>query len=222
MRTDDVATCSDLVRTYVTGSGRVDALKGIDARFERGTVTAIVGPSGSGKSSLLRILAGLDRPTEGSVVVGDVDVAAAGPAALRRLRRRIGYMFQRPSDNLISYLTVAEHLETTARLRGASVDIEAVLGPLGLVDRADHLPGELSGGEQQRAALAQAVVGEPLIVVADEPTAELDSATSEGLLELVEQLPRRGLTVIISTHDPQAMRIADRQLRLHHGELDRS
>jgi putative ABC transport system ATP-binding protein len=219
--TDHVATCSEVVRTYTTGSGRVDALKGIDARFARGTVTAVIGPSGSGKSSLLRILAGLDRPTEGSVVVGDVDVSAAKPAVLRRLRRRVGYVFQRPSDNLISYLTVAEHLQTTARLRNAEVDVPSILGPLGLADRADHRPSELSGGEQQRAALAQAIVGEPLIVIADEPTAELDSATSAGLLDLLAALPERGLTVVLSTHDPAAMEIADHQLRLHHGVLER-
>lgn len=221
MPTDAVAVCTELARTYTTRSGRVDALKGIDVHISAGSVTAVIGPSGSGKSSLLRILAGLDRPTEGSAVVGGVDVAASGPKSVRALRRRIGYVFQRPSDNLISYLTVAEHLQATARLRGTAVDVDAILGPLGLTDRRDHRPAELSGGEQQRAALAQAVVGEPLLVIADEPTAELDSHTSAGLLELISTLPRRGLTVVMSTHDPAAMAIADERLHLNHGELER-
>lgn len=220
MPTDAVAVCTDLVRSFPTGSGRVDALKGIDARFRSGGVTAVVGPSGSGKSSLLRILAGLDRPTEGSATVGGVDVADASARVLRSLRKRVGYVFQRPSDNLISYLTVREHLEVVARLRRTEVDVDSILDPLGLSERADHRPEQLSGGEQQRVALAQAVVGEPLLVIADEPTAELDSATSEGLLELLRQMPARGLTVVMSTHDPAAMAIADEQIRLHHGRIE--
>lgn len=221
MQTDVVAACRDLVRSFPTGSGRVDALKGIDAVFPARTVTAVIGPSGSGKSSLLRILAGLDRPTEGSAIVGGIDVGEAGLRSLRGLRRRIGYVFQRPADNLISYLTLEEHLTAVARLRRTHVDVPAILGPLGLSGRARHRPEELSGGEQQRAALAQAVVGDPVLVVADEPTAELDSVTSEGLLELLSELPSRGLTVVMSTHDPAAMRIADAELRLHHGEVER-
>ena len=221
MPTEVIATCAELVRSFPTGSGRVDALKGIDARFRAGTVTAVVGPSGSGKSSLLRILAGLDRPTEGSAVVGGIDVGEASARTLRSLRRRVGYVFQRPSDNLISYLTVAEHLRLVASLRRSTLDVSAILEPLGLADRADHRPEQLSGGEQQRAALAQAIVGEPLLVIADEPTAELDSATSEGLLGLLQELPQHGLTVVMSTHDPAAMAIADDQIRLHHGRVER-
>ena len=221
MPIDVVAECRDLVRSFPTGSGRVDALKGIDASFRSSVVTAVVGPSGSGKSSLLRILAGLDRPTQGSAIVGDVDVADASNRQLRALRRRVGYVFQRPADNFVSFLTLEEHLRATARLRRATVDVPAILGPLGLEHRAAHRPAELSGGEQQRAAFAQAVVGDPLLVIADEPTAELDSATAEGLLDLLKQLPERGLTVVMSTHDPAAMAIADHQIHLHHGEVER-
>jgi putative ABC transport system ATP-binding protein len=221
LQTEPVATCRDLVRSFPTGSGRVDALKGVDATFYSRAVTAVIGPSGSGKSSLLRILAGLDRPTEGNAVVGGIDVGEASSRALRSLRRRVGYVFQRPTDNLISYLTLEQHLWVVARLRRTDVDIPAILGPLGLADRARHRPEELSGGEQQRAALAQAIVGDPLLVIADEPTAELDSATSEGLLGLLKELPRRGLAVVMSTHDPAALEIADNELRLHHGEVER-
>ena len=220
MPTNVVASCKDLVRSFPTGSGRVDALKGIDAEFRSSRVTAVIGPSGSGKSSLLRILAVLDRPTEGSAIVGGIDIAEAGSRALRGLRRRVGYVFQRPADNLISYLTVEQHLHAVARLRKTTVDVPGILGPLGLATRAGHRPEELSGGEQQRAALAQAIVGDPLLVIADEPTAELDSVTSEGLLGLLTELPKRGLTVVISTHDPAAMAIADDELRLHHGEVE--
>ena len=220
MPTDAVAQCRSLVRTYTTASGRVDALKGVDIDIERAAITAVVGPSGSGKSSLLRILAGLDRPTNGSALVGETDVGAARPRGLRALRRNVGYVFQRPSDNLISYLTLSEHLQMSARLRGVAPPEPAeILEPLGLAHRADHRPSELSGGEQQRAAFAQAIVGDPLLVVADEPTAELDSETAAGLLEVVSGLPERGLTVVMATHDAAAMQIAGSTILLHHGEV---
>jgi ABC-type lipoprotein export system ATPase subunit len=200
----------------------VDALRGIDVKFFPGEVTAVIGPSGSGKSSLLRILAGLDRPTEGTAIVAGTEIARAGNRELRRHRRKVGYVFQRPSDNLISYLTVREHLQLTARLRGlGTIDIEEVLGPLRLVDRADHYPDQLSGGEQQRAAFAQATLGDPPLIVADEPTAEIDSATAAALLAMLSELPQRGLTLVIATHDPEVIDIATQSVRLHRGELSR-
>ncbi|HWL65841.1 MAG TPA: ATP-binding cassette domain-containing protein, partial [Actinomycetota bacterium] len=202
------------------GSGRVDALKGIDASIPMGKVTAVVGPSGSGKSSLLRILAGLDRPTEGSAEVAGTDVGRASAADLRRLRRRIGYVFQRPSDNLVSYLTVKEHVILAARLRKLSeVDADEILHDLGLGARANHHPEQLSGGEQQRAAFAQAVAGDPPLVVADEPTAEIDSTTAEALLSTIRKLADRGLTIVVATHDPAVMGVTDTSIRLHHGEV---
>ena len=220
MPTEPVVECRDLVRTFAAASGRVDALKGIDVTFEAGGITAVVGPSGSGKSSLLRILTGLDRPTLGTALVAGTDIAKARYADLRRHRRRVGYVFQRPSDNLVSYLTVREHIQLAARLKGVKkIDVEQVLDPLHLVERADHYPDQLSGGEQQRAAFAQATLGDPPLVVADEPTAEIDSATAASLLEMVAELPRRGLTLVVATHDPEVIRIADRSIHLHHGEL---
>src|SRR6266542_971960 len=174
------ASCTDVVKIYWTATGEVNALKGVDATFPEAAVTAVVGPSGSGKSSLLRIMAGLDRPTAGQVRVGNESLAGLRPGRLRRIRRRLmGYVYQRPADNLIPYLTVDEHLKLAARLRGVRGDGGGaeLLELLGLGPRRHHLPRQLSGGEQQRVAFAQAVVGAPAVVVADEPTAELDSAT---------------------------------------------
>jgi ABC-type lipoprotein export system ATPase subunit len=222
LQTEPAVECRGLVRTFIASSGRVDALRGIDVAFPANAITAVVGPSGSGKSSLLRILAGLDRPTEGTATIGDTEIARASRADLRRHRRKVGYVFQRPSENLISYLTLGEHIELMAKLRGVSdVDVEEVLEPLGLADRAAHYPDQLSGGEQQRAAFAQATLGDPPLVVADEPTAEIDSATAASLLSMLSELSGRGLTLVIATHDPEVMAIADHAIHLHHGELAR-
>jgi putative ABC transport system ATP-binding protein len=217
----DAASCSELVKTYATESGRVYALRGVDATFPKGKVSAIVGPSGSGKSSLLRVLAGMDHPTEGSVKVGEDEISSASSKILRRVRRKVGFVFQRPSDNLISYLNVLEHVKLAARhRRGPSRDPMELLELLGLAPRADHRPEQLSGGEQQRVAFAQAVVGGPELVIADEPTAELDSHSSEALLQVIHVLAEEGQSVVLSTHDPQAIDVADKTLFLRHGILE--
>jgi putative ABC transport system ATP-binding protein len=216
------ARCASVVKIYWTATGEVHALKGVDAAFPAATVSAVVGPSGSGKSSLLRILAALDRPTAGQVAVGGVQLSGLSAARLRRLRRRLlGYVFQRPADNLISYLTVVEHVELAGRLRGAArSDGAALLELLGLERRRRHLPGQLSGGEQQRLAFAKAVVGDPLLVVADEPTAELDRAAGAALLEVVRALARRGTALVVATHDPAVVRLAERTFYLRHGAME--
>jgi putative ABC transport system ATP-binding protein len=215
--------CTGVVKIYWTPTGEVNALKGIDAAFPQASVTAVVGPSGSGKSSLLRILAGLDRATAGQVWVGDVELSALSPGRLRHLRRRrLGYIFQRPADNLIPYLTADEHLRLAGRLRGnhqAEEDAE-LLALLGIADRRRHYPHQLSGGEQQRLAFAQGVTGQPRLVVADEPTAELDTASGEALLRSVTALAERGSAFVVATHDPAVVRLADRTLFLRHGALE--
>ncbi|MGH2699946.1 MAG: ABC transporter ATP-binding protein [Actinomycetota bacterium] len=217
------ASALGVVKIYWTPTGEVHALKGIDALFSAGQVTALVGPSGSGKSSLMRILCGLDKPTAGSVVIGDTDVSALKGARLHRFRRdNVGYVFQRPSDNLISFLTAREHLEHSARIRGVgeTSEVDELLEQLGIAKRDHHRPHELSGGEQQRLAFAQAVVGKPVLVVADEPTAELDSASSHDLLETVHDLAHRGIGVVVSTHDPAVIEQADRTIYLRHGAVE--
>lgn len=217
------ASCVGLVKIYRTATGEVHALKGIDAAFHAASVTAVVGPSGSGKSSLLRILAALDRPTAGTMRIGSVTVSALGRAPLRRVRRRsVGYVFQRPAHNLIPYLSAREHVALAARLRGTrdGPDADELLRLLGVGDRAESLPHQLSGGEQQRVAFAQAVIGRPPLVVADEPTAELDRATGQRLLEAVSSLTDLGTAFVISTHDPVVVRAANRTLHLRHGALE--
>jgi putative ABC transport system ATP-binding protein len=218
---EQAASCSGLVKIYWTATGEVHALKGVGASFPAGSVSAVVGPSGSGKSSLLRILAGLDRPTAGQVQVGGVRLSGLSVTRLRQARRRLlGYVFQRPADNLIPYLTVAEHLRLAARLRGAGRgDGDELLELLGLADRRHHRPRQLSGGEQQRLAFARAVVGDPPVVVADEPTAELDRASGAALLAAVGALAARGTGLVLATHDPAVVALAERTVYLRHGAM---
>jgi putative ABC transport system ATP-binding protein len=216
-------TCSGVVKIYWTATGEVHALKGIDASFPPASLTAVVGPSGSGKSSLLRILAGLDRPTAGSVRVAGRETSGMRWGQLQRLRRRhIAFVFQRPSENLIPYLTVGAHLRAAARARRSFRDVkfDDLLEELGLGRHRDALPRELSGGEQQRVAFAQAVIGDPDVVVADEPTAELDTETGRGLLEIAKGLVRTGIALVLATHDPQVMEVADSVLYLRHGAVE--
>jgi putative ABC transport system ATP-binding protein len=214
--------CAGLVKEYVTVTGTVRALKGVGAAFPAGRMTAVVGPSGSGKSSLLRILACVDRPTAGSVRVGGVDVAALGARGRRRVRRElVGYVFQQPADNLLPYLTARQQLELAARLRGrvGAGEVGRLLAALGLEHRADHRPEQLSGGEQQRLAFAAAVIGGPSLVVADEPTAELDSESGERLMQAVLGLREQGTSLVVSSHDPVVTGAVDGVVRLHDGEV---
>ena len=214
--------CAGVVKEYATATGTVRALKGVDAAFPAGQLTAVVGPSGSGKSSLLRILACVDRPTAGSVRVGGADVVAMGSRGRRRVRRRqVGYVFQQPGDNLLPYLTARGQLELAAELRGSGQpeEVERLLAALGLEHRAGHRPGQLSGGEQQRLAFAAAVIGGPALVVADEPTAELDSEAGERLMQAVLGLRDQGTSLVLSSHDPVVTRAVDGVVRLHDGEV---
>jgi len=215
-----VGKCLQVVKTYRTPTSEVRALAGVTASFAPATLTVVVGPSGSGKSTLLRLLGAMDRPTSGSVEVQGVAVERASGARLRHLRRRdVGFVFQRPSDNFLPYLTVSEHLRLAARRAGREPLIrpDDLLDDLGIGHRLDHLPDALSGGEQQRAALAQVLLSGADVILADEPTAELDSASAAGLLETVRRVVESGVAFVVATHDRALRRIADEMLELEHG-----
>jgi ABC-type lipoprotein export system ATPase subunit len=209
----------DVTRTHRTSSGEVQALRDVSASLPVGVV-AVVGPSGSGKSSLLRLIAGIDRPTRGSVVVQGRDVGHASPRRRRLLRRNtVGYVYQQPSANFFADLTVGEHLRLAAGPKEGSARLVEILGSLGIQHRVDHLPSQLSGGEQQRAAFAQALASGARIVVADEPTAELDSASASLVLEHLRNLAVGGVTFVIATHDPAVIEVSNHQLALDHGRV---
>jgi ABC-type lipoprotein export system ATPase subunit len=213
---DGAVRFDDLVKTYRTATGEVRALRGVSGSFPSAALVAVAGPSGSGKSSLLRLIAGMDRPSSGTVVVAGITVGRASSRARRRMRRHtVGYVFQRPSDNFLPHLTVGEHLDRVAMDGRADRVVEA----LGIAGRVDHRAVELSGGEQQRAAFAQALVSGARVVVADEPTAELDTHSAEGVLDSIRELRDEGVTFVLATHDPAVMRAADVLLRLDHGEV---
>jgi len=194
----------------------VIALADVDAEVPAGAITVAAGPSGSGKSTLLRLVACLDAPTEGRLEVGGVTVTGLSARRLRALRRRtVSYVFQDPADNLISYLTVREQVELAAALRGAEpAQGMALLEEVGLGGRLDELPVALSGGEQQRVALVCGAVGAPALLVADEPTAELDRASAVLVLDAVQRLRDLGSTVLLSSHDDVVLERADHLLRL--------
>jgi putative ABC transport system ATP-binding protein len=209
------------VQIYRVDSGDVHALRGIDASFLAGSVTAVVGPSGSGKSTLLRLLSLAERPTAGALTISGTDVMTASAHTLRRLRRTsVAVVQQRPTHNLYPHLSVIEHIELGARRRGASDrDVEAAIESVSLTGRRRSRPGQLSGGEQQRLAVATATVGTPALVLADEPTAELDLVSGTAVIELLRQSAARGAAVVVNTHDAAVAAAADRVLALHHGTL---
>lgn len=208
------------MRTYRTPTGEVQALRDVSAELPAGVVTAVIGPSGSGKSSLLRLIAGVDRPNGGSVYVAGLEIGHASVHERRRLRRRsVAYVFQRPAANFLADLTVREHLRVAAGKGPRDDDLMAILGSLEIAHRADHLPAELSGGEQQRAAFAQALATGARVVVADEPTAELDSASGAYVLERLRALAAEGVTFVIATHDPDVIAAAGYGVHLDHGRL---
>lgn len=216
-----VAVCRDVGRIYRRPSGDTRALAEVDVAISSGALTVLMGPSGSGKSTLLRILAGLDRPTSGRVVVGGVSLSDAGSRKRRRMRRRaVGYVFQNPSENLISYLTVRQHMHLAAGIKGADErEAEGTLAALGIEHRADNRPHQLSGGEQQRLAFAQAALGAPEMIVADEPTAELDTESAQALVGSLKRLASRGSGIVIATHDPQIASAADAVVQLDDGRV---
>jgi putative ABC transport system ATP-binding protein len=215
-----VVTARDVTRRYGEGDTAVDALRGVSLDVSRGHLTAVMGPSGSGKSTLMHILAGLDRPTEGDVAVDGTTITKLGDTELTKLRRKhIGFIFQ--FFNLLPMLTAEENIVLPLDLAGRKLDkawIDEVIDKVGLGDRRTHRPSELSGGQQQRVAIARALISQPTVVFADEPTGNLDSATSGEILELLrESVDTYGQTTVMVTHDPNAAAIADRVLFLADG-----
>ncbi len=216
-----IIECHSLVRVYDSPTGRVQAVRGADLSIGRGRAVAIVGPSGSGKSSLLRMISGLDEPTAGEVFIDDVNVTKLSPRRRRATRARLlSHVYQRPSDNLLEHLTIREQVARVARHRGATADAVAnLLDDLDLADRANHRPHQLSGGEQQRAAFARAAVGDPALIIADEPTAELDAVNTERVLAAVDSMTARGITVLLATHDPIVLAHIDEIVLLRDGAI---
>jgi putative ABC transport system ATP-binding protein len=213
-----------LGRDFVTRASVVHALRDVDLRIDRGELVAVRGRSGSGKTTLLSLLGGLDRPTSGDVVIDGRSLGKMDAAALVELRRRqVGFIFQ--AFGLLSILTAAENVEVPLRLvRAAPAARDERVGVLlelvGLGDRGRHRPHELSGGEQQRVAIARALANRPDVLLADEPTGQLDSATGRSIMGLLRAVVRsEGVTAIIATHDPLIIDLADRVVELRDGRL---
>ncbi len=212
-----------LTKKLVSGSHEIEVLKGIDLTVRQREVLAIEGPSGSGKSTLLGLLAGFDFPTAGTIILDGEDISRMDEDALALLRgRKIGFVFQ--SYNLIPTLTAEENVMLPMELRGESDGAQrrarALLSAVGLQERGTHYPAQLSGGEQQRVALARAFAPRPSILLADEPTGNLDSVTGGIVLRLLLDLNRKeGTTLVLVTHDPALSRLTDRIVRLKDGRI---
>ena len=219
-----VVSCRGVSRVYDDDAVPVHALRGVDFQLEQGEWVSLAGPSGSGKSTLLHVIGGLDQPTAGKVTVDDTEVTALSEAQLSDLRlHKIGFVFQ--AYNLIPVLSALENVEFIMQLQGVAGAerrrraLEA-LDSLGLADLADRRPGEMSGGQQQRAAIARAIVTNPVLLLADEPSANLDTATTVELLDLLRKLNNeRGVTILTATHDPVVMSYTTRQVNLRDGAV---
>jgi len=223
---ENIVTIRNLSKVYAQGEIQVTALDNISLDIAAGEFLALMGPSGSGKSTLLHIIAGIDRPTSGECLVQGVDVTKLNESQLADWRNQnVGFVFQ--TFNLIPVLTAFENVELPlllTRLGRAQRrrQVQAALELVGLADRAHHLPKQLSGGQEQRAAIARALVTDPQIVVADEPTGNLDSHSAQDVLGILQSLSRQaGKTVILVTHDPKAAAFGSRSIHLEKGELTR-
>jgi ABC-type lipoprotein export system ATPase subunit len=216
--------CDTLVKIYKVAEIEVVALQGLDLLVTEGELIAIVGASGSGKSTLLNILGGLDSPSAGKVSVAGYDLLSMQPEDRTVYRRRVtGFVWQQTTRNLLPYLTARENVELPMTLDGGNSRFTRhrameLLGQVGVVDRADHKPAELSGGEQQRVAIAVALANSPSVIFADEPTGELDSVTSTQVFEVLESVNRQlGTTIVVVTHDPMVAEHVNRTVAIRDG-----
>ncbi len=221
---DPVYELRGVTKSYGSGSTQVDAVREVDLRIEAGEFVAIAGPSGSGKTTLLQLLGALDRPTRGEILFEGRDLASLRESELTQLRlRTIGFVFQQ--FNLIPTVSAAENVELALAPTRIPQDVRVrrvanLLASVGLGDRGHHLPSQLSGGEQQRVAIARALANEPDVLLADEPTGNLDTATGEEIIGVLRELNRsRGQTVVLITHDPEIAAAASRVVRMHDGFL---
>ena len=220
-----VVRTQDVKKLYVMGDVEVHALKGIDLEIEQGEYISIMGPSGSGKTTLFNMIGGLDKPTSGKVYIDDVDVAQLDAYELAWLRcRKIGYIFQ--TFNLIPVMTALENVTLPMVFAGLTSD-EArekgvgLLAKVGLGDRVSHKPFELSGGQQQRVAVARAFANDPALILADEPTGNLDLVTGTEIIELLRKMNKEsGVTVVSATHDHKMLSVSDRVLWVRDGRVD--
>jgi putative ABC transport system ATP-binding protein len=221
-RAKAIVQARDLTRRYGEGEAAVDALAGVSVEFPTGRFAAIMGPSGSGKSTLLHTLAGLDRPTSGTVRIAGVELTELGDRELTQLRRdRIGFVFQ--TFNLLPVLNAEENILLPLSIAGGKVDrdwFDRLIDTVGIRDRLSHRPAEMSGGQQQRVALARALVSRPAVVFADEPSGNLDSKSSNDVLELLRHaVDDFSQTVVMVTHDAHAASFADRLIVLGDGRI---
>jgi putative ABC transport system ATP-binding protein len=219
-----IVEAQGLVKTYKKGTNEIRPLDGLDLEVEEGEFLALMGPSGSGKSTLLHIVGGLDRPDSGTCRVGEVEVTSMGEAQLCAFRAaHVGFIFQ--VFNLVPVLTARENVELPLRLLAVSKgrrknQVETALEIVGLSDRADHLPSQLSGGQEQRVAIARALVTDPEIIIADEPTGDLDEESGDQIVQILASLSKdHGKTVIMVTHDSVKAELSDRLLFFHKGRL---
>ncbi len=225
-QTTHIVRVSKVTKNFHLGKVEVRVLKGIDLEIERGNYISIMGPSGSGKSTLFNMIGGLDKPTSGKVFIDDVDIAQLDAYELAWLRcRKIGYIFQ--TFNIIPVMTALENVTLPMIFAGVGND-EAVekgiqlLELVGLGDRFQHKPSELSGGQQQRVAVARALANDPAIILADEPTGNLDLTTGEEIIYLLKRLCReRGVTVISATHDFKMLNVSDQVVWIRDGLIDK-
>lgn len=211
----------NVVKTYQMGEIQINAVDKISFPIEKGEFVIIVGPSGAGKTTVLNILGGMDKPTSGVIKVDEVDIAKHDEKALTQYRRDdVGFVFQ--FYNLVQNLTAYENVELATQLCKNPVDAETILAEVGLANRKDNFPSQLSGGEQQRVAIARALAKNPKLLLCDEPTGALDYVTGKSILKLLQDMCReKGMTVIVITHNSALMPMADKIIKINDGKVDK-